>query len=356
MNSLLLLGALLAVLTLAACATSHTSGTGRPTFAIAIHGGAGVIDKHANAEKVAAYEASLRAALTIGRDELARGATALDACEKVVRFLEDDPLFNAGKGAVYTEDATHELDASIMDGATLGCGAVAAVRTVKNPVSLARLVMTKTRHVMLIGDGAEKFADEAGVERVPNSSFDTPHRYETLQRVLEERRRQPRKISDAAAGGQAHSWHASRALHAPDEYRGTVGCVALDVHGNLAAATSTGGLTAKRWGRVGDSPIIGAGTYANNATCAVSSTGTGEEFIRHGAARCVSDLMEFKGWTLARAADEVIHTRMTRDDGGLIAVSRTGEIAMPFSTDGMFRGAADGAGRFEVGIWENVGN
>lgn len=356
MNSLLLAAALLASLALVACAASHHAGVERPRFAIAIHGGAGVIDKDSPPDKRAAYEASLRAALTLGRDELARGGSALDACEKVVRFLEDDPLFNAGKGAVYTEDATHELDASIMDGSTLGCGSVAAVRTIKNPISLARLVMARTRHVMLIGDGAEKFADEAGVERVPNSYFDTPHRLDALKKALEERRKNEGKVSDAAPGGQAHSWHASRPLHAPgNEYRGTVGCVALDSKGNLAAATSTGGLTAKRWGRVGDSPIIGAGCYANNATCAVSCTGTGEEFIRHGTARTVSDLMEFKGLSVADAADEVIHKRMTKDDGGLIAVSRTGEISLPFSTDGMFRGAADSSGRFEVGIWETMG-
>ncbi|MFO0831777.1 MAG: isoaspartyl peptidase/L-asparaginase [Phycisphaerales bacterium] len=351
MHTLLVAASLLAALMLAACHTPH-AGAPAPTFAIALHGGAGVIDKNAPADTRAAYEASLRSALSIGRDELARGGSALDACEKVVRFLEDDPLFNAGKGAVYTEDGKHELDASIMDGRTLGCGAVAAVRTVKNPVSLARLVMARTRHVMLIGDGAEKFADETGVERVPNSYFDTPHRYEALQKALEERRSEKNKRTDAAAPvPPAHD--GSRANRSP-QYRGTVGCVALDSQGNLAAATSTGGLTAKRWGRVGDSPVIGAGTYANNATCAVSCTGTGEEFIRHGTARTVSDLMEFKGWPVARAADEVIHKRMTRDDGGLIAVSHSGEIAFPFSTDGMFRGAADSTGRFEVGIWESM--
>lgn len=354
MQHIMLLAAVLVLgLGLVACAGPGRGAGHAGRFAIAIHGGAGVIDTDTPPEKRAAYESSLRAALTIGRDELARGGTSLDVCEKVVRFLEDDPLFNAGRGAVYTEHGTHELDASVMDGATLGCGAVAAVRTVKNPISLARLVMTRTRHVMLIGDGAEKFADEAGVDRVPNTYFDTPHRYEALQRALEERRREG-KTSDSGAGGLTRSWHGAKPHHA-SEYRGTVGCVALDTHGNLAAATSTGGLTAKRWGRVGDAPIIGAGCYANNATCAVSCTGTGEEFIRHGTARTVSDLMEFRGVSLNSAADEVIHKRMTRDDGGLIAVSHTGEIAMPFSTNGMFRGAADNSGRFEVGIWETTG-
>jgi beta-aspartyl-peptidase (threonine type) len=302
-------------------------------FAIAIHGGAGVIDRATTTDETRrAYEDSLRRALAIGRDELARGGTALDACEKVVRCLEDDPRFNAGKGAVFNADGQHELDASIMDGRTLACGAVAAVRTVKNPISLARLVMERTSHVMLIGDGAERFADSLGtlVDRVPNTYFDTPARRAALERALEEQRKR-----DATAPG-----------------RGTVGCVCLDTHGNLAAATSTGGMTAKRFGRVGDSPIIGAGTYASNRSCAVSCTGTGEEFIRHTAARDVAALMEYKGLSLQAAAEEVVFRRLAPDDGGLIAVSRSGEVALVFSTAGMFRGAADSSGRFEVAIWK----
>lgn len=334
-----------AALVAAGCASHgvvRTEAPGAGRYAIAIHGGAGVIDKDAPAEKRRAYEESLKQALAIGRDELAKGGTAMDACEKVVRFLEDDPKFNAGKGAVYNAEGKHELDASVMDGATLGCGAVASVRTVKNPISLARLVMEKSGHVMLIGDGAEQFSDSLGgaaVERVPNTYFDTPERYEALQKKLEERKA---KESPRAAGGGG----------AANKSRSTVGCVCLDTKGNLAAATSTGGLTAKRYGRVGDSPIIGAGTYANNKSCAVSCTGTGEEFIRHTVARDIAALMEYKGMSAKAAAEELVFRKLQPDDGGVIVVSKTGEIAMVFSSDGMFRGAADSGGRFEVAIWE----
>lgn len=302
------------------------------TYAIAIHGGAGTMEKSAPLAEQEAYKASLRQALQVGRDELAKGGTALDACEKVVRVLEDDPKFNAGKGAVYNEEGKHELDASIMDGKTLACGAVAGVRTVKNPISFARIVMDKSGHVLLMGDGAEKFADATGVERVPNAYFDTPERWDQLQKKLEER-----KKNDAA-------FHKSR---------GTVGCVALDSHGNLAAATSTGGLTAKRFGRVGDTPIVGAGTYADNKSVAVSCTGTGEEFIRHGVARDIAALVEYKGLSAKAAAEEVVFHKLQPDDGGVIVVSKTGEIAMIFSTIGMYRGAADSTGRFDVQIFKD---
>ncbi len=309
--------------------TPPPPGPGR--FAIAIHGGAGVIGRDTPEEERRAYVAGLEKALREGRDRLARGESALDAAEAAVRVLEDDPHFNAGKGAVFTEDGRHELDASIMDGRTLACGAVAAVRTVKNPISLARLVMERTPHVLLIGDGADQFGASMGVERVDPSYFDTEHRRRALEKFLEEHKRK-----DAV----------------PEKSRGTVGCVALDTHGNLAAATSTGGMTGKRFGRVGDSPIIGAGTYADNATCAVSCTGTGEEFIRHVAAYEVSALMRHRALSVEQAAHAVVFERLKPDDGGLIAVSHTGEIAMPFSTLGMFRGAADSTGRFEVAIWE----
>jgi beta-aspartyl-peptidase (threonine type) len=302
-------------------------------WAIAVHGGAGVGDalaKDGPPDKQRPYEESLHKGLALGRDVLAGGGTALDACEKVCRFFEDDPLFNAGKGAVYNAVGQHELDASIMDGRTLACGAVAGVRTVKNPVSLARLVMTKTRHVLLAGDGAEEFATAMKVERVPNSYFDTPGRYEAYQRWL---KKQPAGQDAKPKGGS------------------TVGCLCLDTHGNLAAATSTGGLTGKRFGRVGDSPVIGAGTFADNRTCAVSCTGTGEEFIRHGVARTIANLMAYRGLSVQQAADELIHKTLKPDDGGCIAVSRTGEVAMQFNTDGMFRGRADSAGRFEIAVW-----
>lgn len=308
-------------------------------FAIAIHGGAGVLSKTATPAEVAEYEASLRTALQTGRDMLASGRSSLDTVEAVVRKLEDDPRFNAGKGAVFTAQEKHELDASIMNGQTLACGAVAGVTTIRNPISLARLVMEQTRHVLLASSGAEAFADEmnsrgiGNIERVPNTYFDTEKR----RRSLEEWRAE---TGTAMAEGK------------PPFAYGTVGCVALDMNGNLAAATSTGGMTGKRFGRVGDSPIIGAGCYANNATCAVSCTGTGEQFIRHVVAKSVSDRMELAGESLRTSAEHLVNKTLNPDDGGFIAVSRDGEIVMVFNSEGMFRGAADSSGRFDVAIWD----
>lgn len=309
-------------------------------WAIAIHGGAGTLSKTSPPEEVAAYEQSLKLALMVGVAVLERGGTSLDACEAVVRTLEENPGFNAGIGAAFTADGRHELDACIMDGEKLACGAVAGVTTVKSPIGLARLVMTKTRHVLLSGAGAEEFATLQGVPRVPNSAFDTEKR----RKMLEEWRAEQNAKTSASLP--------SRALHSHGY--GTVGCVALDTHGNLAAATSTGGLTGKRWGRVGDAPIVGAGTYANNATCAVSCTGTGEQFMRHVIAKTVSDRMELAGETLEAATKHVVFKTLNPDDGGLIAVSRLGEISMPYNSEGMFRGCADGSGRFEIAIWDNV--
>ena len=295
-----------------------------PKWAIAIHGGAGTIPKDLPEAEKQQYLKSLKAALEIGRDVLRQGGTSLDAVEKVVRFLEDDPLFNAGKGAVYTHEGTHELDAAIMDGSDLSCGSVAALKTVKHPISLARMVKEKSPHVFMVGEGAEKFADEMKVERVPNSYFDTPKRREQWQEALKKEQKD----------------------------KDTVGAVALDTHGNLAAATSTGGLTNKRFGRLGDVPVIGAGTYANNKTCAISATGYGEEFIKHTVAHDISSLMEYGGLTLQQAADRVIHQKLKPGDGGVIGVARDGSIALVFNSEGMYRGAADSAGRFEVKIWE----
>lgn len=305
------------------------------TWAIAIHGGAGTMDPDAPQEQLRAYEDAMTRALVLGKDMLAEGASALDVCESVVRSLEDNPLFNAGKGAVFNEQGEHELDASIMDGATLRCGAVAGVRTVKNPISLARKVMTDTRHVLLAGDGAEKFADVAGVARVDNRHFDTERRRRALDRLLQERQRTGALV--------------------PADRRydyGTVGCVVLDREGRLAAATSTGGMTAKKWGRVGDTPVIGAGNYADGFA-AISCTGTGEEFIRHGVARSVTARMALAGESLAQAAGAVIHDVLKPDDGGLIAVDRDGNIATPFNSTGMYRGMADSRGLFRVAIFQD---
>ena len=303
----------------------------RVTYAIAIHGGAGTTPAMLDDQRRAVYEKSLSAALRHGRDMLADGATALDVVEQVVRILEDDPLFNAGKGAVYNARGEHELDASIMDGRDRSCGAVASVRTVKNPISLARLVMTKTPHVLLATDGAERFADEMNAERVEPEYFDTEHQYQRWQRVV-------------TAASQSNAEKEER-----DRKMGTVGCVVLDQYGNLAAGTSTGGLTNKRFGRVGDSPLVGAGTYADNNTCAVSCTGIGEHFIRNAVAFDVSARMAYKSDTLGESVRAILHDKLEPGMGGIIAVSRTGEIALDFNTPGMFRGAADSKGRFEVG-------
>lgn len=290
-------------------------------FAIVIHGGAGAPASLPEDERKAA-EAALEKALKIGVAELEAGAKSLDVVEKVIRLLEDDPVFNAGKGAVYNAAGGHELDASIMDGETLACGAVAGVKTVKNPIGLARLVMTKTRHVLLTADGAEKFADKMGVDRVENSYFAT----------------EPRRLE----------WEQVKKAQKSEDHKGTVGCAVLDTHGNLAAGTSTGGLTNKMFGRVGDSPIIGAGTYADNKTCAVSCTGIGEQFIRNSVARDVSARMEYAGQSLEEAIKTILEKKLRKGDGGIIAVSHDGKISMQFNTDGMFRAAADSNGRFEI--------
>jgi L-asparaginase / beta-aspartyl-peptidase len=317
---------LLSVLALG-CAPSTAPSAEVPAveWALAIHGGAGAPDRSLPETEKQAYLASLERALKLGQAVLEGGGASLDAVEAVVRDLEDDPLFNAGRGAVFNADGVVELDASIMDGRTLGCGGVAAVKTVKNPVSLARLVYERTKHVLLVGSGAEAFAEQMGVERVGPDWFFTEPRWQELLKS---------RAEATKAGG------------------GTVGAVARDRQGNLAAATSTGGRTGKLSGRVGDSPIVGAGTYADNATCAVSGTGIGEEYIRHAAAYSVSAWMRHKEVPLDEALRRVIDEELKPGDGGLIAVDRDGRIAMRYNTPGMFRGAADAGGRFEVHIWE----
>lgn len=314
-----------------ACAFSPHASTAPPaTWAVAIHGGAGTIDRDAPPEQIAAYRAALAQALDEAKARLARGDSSLDVCEAVVRTLEDNEIFNAGRGAALNEQGRAELDASIMDGSTLRCGAVAGVRTVKNPISLARAVMEQTRHVLLIADGAEQFAASIGQPLVSPDYFITPRRQQMLKKALEK------------PGARADF---------PGVTFGTVGCVALDSRGRLAAATSTGGMTAKKWGRVGDSPIIGAGNYAD-AHAAVSGTGTGEEFIRHGVARTIAARVALRGESLAQAAVHLVHKTLRPDDGGVIAVDARGNIAMPFNSEGMYRACADSTGRSEVRIWE----
>ena len=256
------------------------------SYTILIHGGAGTIDQSMPDSVKQEYVRSLSHALEVGRTILAGGGTSLDAVEQVLNYFEIDPKFNAGIGSVYTSEGTHEMDASIMDGRDLSCGAVAGVQHVPHPISLARLVMEKTPHVLLAGEGAEQFAVKSGMQLVPSTYFDTPLRYKQWQEYKQ-------------------------------KHHGTVGCVARDIHGNLAAGTSTGGMTDKMPGRIGDSPLIGDGTYANNKSCAVSCTGWGEKFIKHTVAFNVSALMEYKGLTLVRAADEMIYKQLQKDDGGL---------------------------------------
>lgn len=327
----------LAFLLLASCLGGCAPGqraASRPDWAIALHGGAGVLDRTIPDQERREHVRSLEAALRAGSDRLASGGTALDAVELVVRILEDDPRFNAGRGAAFTADGRHELDACIMDGSTLACGAVAGVTTVRNPISLARLVMTNTRHVLLAREGAEAFADTVGVERVDNAWFDTPKRRQMLD---EWRAAQPASTASAALSDAARF--------------GTVGAVALDRNGNLAAATSTGGLTGKRFGRIGDSPIVGAGTLADNASCAVSCTGTGEEFIRHSVARDIASRIKYLRRSPEQAARDLVFNTLKPDDGGVIVLGADGRIAMVFSSEGMFRAAADSTGRREVAIW-----
>ena len=316
-----------------------------PKFGIVIHGGAGtILKKNLTPEKEAAYKSKLEEAIKKGHAILNNGGTSLDAVQETINILENSPLFNAGKGAVFTNQETNELDASIMDGKTLNAGAVAGVTIVKNPINLAYQVMTNSPHVLLSGKGAEMFAQEKGIELVDPSYFYTEKRMQSLKKIKER---------EATKEGQ------KTALNFYDEdiknaKFGTVGCVALDKNGNLAAGTSTGGMTNKKWNRIGDSPIIGAGTYANNATCAVSSTGWGEYFIRGMVAHDISAIMEYTGRSLEEAATEVIQEKLTDlgGSGGIVAIDSEGNIAMEFNTEGMYRAHMNAEGKLEVAIYK----
>ena len=296
-------------------------------YGLVIHGGAGTITReNMSTEKEAEYISKLTAALKTGYAILESGGSSIDAVEATIKVMEDSPLFNAGKGAVFTGAGTCELDASIMDGATLQAGAVAGVKTVKNPISAARKVMEETWHVLLAGEGADAFAKEQGLDIVDNSYFHTEHRFKSLIKAKE------KEI----------------------EKHGTVGCVALDKKGNLAAGTSTGGLTNKRWGRVGDSPIIGAGTYASNETCAVSGTGQGEYFIRGSVAYDIAAQMDYEKKSVQTAAQAVIDKLTERGGtGGVIVMDSKGNIAMSFNTEGMYRGFYLNDGELNVKIYKD---
>lgn len=301
-------------------------------YVLVIHGGAGnITPQNLPPDKASQYETKLTGVLRVGDSILKAGGTSLDAVEACVRMMEDCPLFNAGKGAVFNAEGKNEMDAAIMDGKTGLAGAVAGVSTIRNPITAARTVMEKSGHVLLSGKGAEVFAAENGLEIVSPDYFFTRERWDSYLK----------------AKANADS------LSALDRKHGTVGCVALDNYGNLAAATSTGGMVLKKYGRIGDSPIIGAGTYADNATCAISATGHGEFFIRNVVAYDISALMKYKGLPLAEAANEVIMIKLKNQgaDGGIIAVDKNGNIAMPFNTPGMFRGFVKADGAMKVAMF-----
>ena len=306
---------------------------------LVIHGGAGTINrKNMTEEREREYRAALSEALHIGQAVLAKGGSSLDAVEATVRFMEDSPLFNAGKGAVFTHEGKNELDAAIMDGKTKKAGSVAGVAIIKNPITAARAVMEKSKHVMMAGRGAELFATKMGLEIVDPSYFWTERRWKALQdELLKEQEGKPQAELERA-----------------DENRfGTVGAVALDQSGNLAAATSTGGTTNKMYGRIGDTPIIGAGTYADNESCAVSATGAGEYFIRWTVAYDIAALMKYRGLSVQQAADQVINKTLKAvpgAEGGVIALDAKGNFAMPFNSEGMYRGwiGADGVPHVEI--------
>jgi len=312
-------------------------------YAIAIHGGAGTILRmEMTPEKEDGYRSGLIAALRAGHAVLADGGSALDATQAAVVSMEDNPLFNAGKGAVFTHDGLHEQDACLMDGATRNVGAIAAVRRIRNPILLARLVLDKSPHVLLAGEGAEKFAVAHGMTLVDDPKyFYTEQRRQQLQKALAKEKEQ----------NAVHT----RLDHSDDQDRtGTVGAVAVDRHGNLAAATSTGGMTNKRDGRIGDTPIIGAGTYADNNTCAVTATGVGEQIMRGMVSYDIAALMEYKGMTLAEAANLVVMEKLAAlgGSGGVVAIDRHGHIAMPFNSKGMYRGYMLADGTIETAIFE----
>lgn len=310
------------ILSISCSQKSETTTT--PEYVIVIHGGAGnACRKDINKDQQIEYKQKLSEALALGEEVLINGGTCIEAIEKTINFLEDCPLFNAGKGSVFTHEGYNELDASIMQGSDLNAGSVAGVRDIKNPISAAIKVMTNSEHVLLSGKGASKFAYEQNIEIVDSSYFFTEKRWNNLQKKLK------------------------------SEKHGTVGCVALDRYGNLAAGTSTGGMTNKKYGRIGDSPIIGAGTYANNNTCAVSSTGHGEFFIRYSVAHDISALMEYKNMSLVEAADIVINQKLVTagGDGGIIAIDKNGNISMTFNTNMMFRAFAKSTGEKDIAIF-----
>ncbi len=331
-----------------ACLTlSNSALSEQAPFAIAIHGGAGTIEKAKfTPAQEKAYRAKLSEAVEAGYAVLEKGGESLDAITTAIQVLEQSPYFNAGRGAVYTYDGNHELDASIMDGRNREAGAVAGIKHIESPIELARLVMDNSVHVMLSGQGAEEFAKEQGIELIENNIFDTEHRYEALLKAKQ-------KLDKAKATSKNYQ-AAHKAL--PTEYKmGTVGAVALDKNGNLAAGTSTGGMTAKRFGRIGDAPVIGAGTFAENESCAVSATGHGEYFIRYNVASDICARVKYQNKTIAQAGDEVINQVLAPigGTGGVIIVDAKGNISLPFNTSGMYRASKSNTQATYVGIFND---
>ncbi|MES2648417.1 MAG: isoaspartyl peptidase/L-asparaginase [Bacteroidota bacterium] len=347
-------GFLLLVLFLSCC---QTNGQINERYVLVIHGGAGtILQKNMTPEKETAYKEGLKAALEKGYAILKNNGSSLDAVTEAVKVLEDNPLFNAGKGAVFTNAGTNEMDAAIMDGRTKAAGSVAGVATIKNPVTAARAVMEKSEHVMLTGKGAEQFAAANNCTMVDPAYFFTQARWDALQKVKAEDSSKmemdhnPRHAADTSknfpiAYKESYEYHISKF--------GTVGAVALDKMGNLAAATSTGGMTNKKWGRVGDAPIIGAGTYADNSTCAVSCTGWGEYFIRAVVAKSISDQIKYAKLSIATAAKNSLdEVAAMGGDGGLVALDKNGNFTQSFNTDGMYRGSVKADGIIEVAIYK----
>ncbi|MGB3775115.1 MAG: isoaspartyl peptidase/L-asparaginase [Leeuwenhoekiella sp.] len=326
--------------------TSETAKDSVQDFAIVIHGGAGTILKENMSDSLeAAYEAKLTEAIQTGYKILQDGGTSLEAVQRTINVMEDSPLFNSARGAVFTHEGKNELDASIMDGKSLNAGAIAGVTNVKNPINLAYEVMVNSEHVLLSGKGAEEFAKEQGLEIVDPSYFFTQKRYDALQRSLE-----------AEKTVKKDSKTAFYDPFIKDDKYGTVGCVALDKNGNLAAGTSTGGMNNKRYNRIGDAPIIGAGTYANNKTCGVSSTGWGEYFMRGLVAYDISAMMEYGGKNLEGATNAVIQEKLTAmgGTGGIVSLDHNGNVSMEFNTPGMYRAYMNEAGELQVGIYKEL--
>ena len=327
------------------CSFSLKAQNGKQNMTLVIHGGAGTIVKeNMTPEKEAAYRQKLEEALAKGYSVLEKGGTSLEAIVAAISIMEDSPLFNAGKGSVFTNEGKNEMDASIMNGKTTMAGAVAGVTNIKNPITAAMAVMNQSKHVMMAGAGAEKFAQQVGLEIVDPAYFHTDSRYHQLQKIIEKEEMQ--LDHDGDQGSLKNNYN--------DYKYGTVGAVALDQYGNLAAGTSTGGMSNKRYGRIGDAPIIGAGTYASNEACAVSATGHGEYFIRSVVAYDIAALMKYKNLSLSQAADEVVMKKLvdTGGGGGVIAVDKKGNIAMPFNTAGMYRGYIKAKGKAKVFIYK----